>query len=111
MNNFNKLTDAELERLALIGEECSEVGQIIGKIIRHGFDRYHPNGGVSNREHLQKEIGDALGVIDFAIKRGDLDLEDIEYHRRNKMKNTAPYLHHNEINDSEVLHMDDNNHE
>ena len=33
---FNGLTPAEAERLALLMEECGEVVQIIGKVLRHG---------------------------------------------------------------------------
>jgi hypothetical protein len=38
--SFNQLTDAEAERLALLAEECGEVVQVIGKILRHGYESY-----------------------------------------------------------------------
>lgn len=41
--HFNGLTPAEAERLAMLSEECGEVIQIIGKILRHGYDSYHPD--------------------------------------------------------------------
>ena len=37
MNNFNQLTPAETERLAILAEECGEVIQAVGKILRHGY--------------------------------------------------------------------------
>ena len=37
-NHFNKLTEAEQERLVILAEECSEVIQIVCKILRHGYD-------------------------------------------------------------------------
>lgn len=43
MKFSNNLSDAELERLAYLAEECGEVQQIIGKIIRHGYESYSPN--------------------------------------------------------------------
>lgn len=95
--NFNKLTDAELERLTLIGEECSEVSQAVCKATRHGLECCHPVTLITNRNNIEKEIGDALGVIDFAIKNGDFNLQNIEHYRRIKMAKTAQYLHHNTI--------------
>ena len=35
-DHFNNLTPGEAERLAILAEECGEVIQIIGKILRHG---------------------------------------------------------------------------
>lgn len=34
---FNGLSPAEVERLALLAEECGEVIQTVGKILRHGY--------------------------------------------------------------------------
>ena len=39
MEHFNGLTPAEAKRLALLAEECGEVLQAIGKVLRHGFGR------------------------------------------------------------------------
>lgn len=53
--HFNQLTPAEAERLALLAEECGEVIQAIGKILRHGYESRHPDGGPTNREALERE--------------------------------------------------------
>lgn len=58
MEHFNRLTPAEAERLALLAEECGEVIQAIGKVLRHGFESTHPDGGPTNRESLERECGD-----------------------------------------------------
>lgn len=43
MSDFtNNLTAAEQERLAILAEEMGEALQIIGKIIRHGYESYNP---------------------------------------------------------------------
>jgi hypothetical protein len=42
--HFNGLTPAEAERLALLAEECGEVIQAIGKVLRHGYESRHPYG-------------------------------------------------------------------
>lgn len=64
MNHFNKLTPAEAERLAMLAEECGEVIQVVGKILRHGYDSYHPvNPRVSNRDLLAKELRDVNAIL------------------------------------------------
>ena len=60
----NNLTPAEAERLAMLAEECAEVIQVIGKILRHGYESHHPETtGVTNRDLLNAEINDISGVI------------------------------------------------
>ena len=36
MDNFNRLSPAEYERLAILAEEMGEAQQALGKIMRHG---------------------------------------------------------------------------
>src|SRR5574343_752810 len=38
-NHFNRLSEAELERLAILIEECGEVAQAACKVIRHEIGR------------------------------------------------------------------------
>lgn len=69
--HFNGLTPAQAEALALLSEECNEVGQIIGKILRHGLHSCHPdNPGVTNATMLEKEIADVHAAIDILIRDG-----------------------------------------
>jgi hypothetical protein len=77
MKNFsNELTPAQAEALALLAEECGEVVQIVGKILRHGLYSYHPNDpGVSNAMHLEHEIADVRAAIEILI-RDRVVLED-----------------------------------
>lgn len=72
MQHFNKLTPAEAERLAMLAEECGEVVQVIGKILRHGYESYHPKdlfngypkpGAETNRDLLANEVCDLLAVV------------------------------------------------
>lgn len=57
-------TDAERERLEMLVEECSEVIQVATKILRHGWENYHPDDAnrVSNRSQLRREVTDAMAV-------------------------------------------------
>lgn len=94
--HFNGLTPAEAERLAILAEECGEVVQAIGKILRHGYDSYHPdypNGG-NNRSLLEKEIGDLSAAID--IMRWERDIRDQGVHDAadRKLKRIGQWLHH-----------------
>lgn len=92
-NHFNELTPAEQERLVLVNEECGEVIQIISKILRHGYESYHPdNPSDSNRDLLAKELGDLQHVIERIWV--DVDARDIEYAKDQKEKNVVKYLHH-----------------
>lgn len=64
MQHFNQLTPAEAERLAMLAEECGELVQVVGKILRHGYESYHPeNPTETNRDLLANEVCDLLAVI------------------------------------------------
>ncbi len=105
MNNkhFNKLTPAEAERLALLVEECAEVIQIVGKILRHGYESYNPGdkNRVTNRNLLERELGD-LGEIVRLIgeESGDLDITKIAEWQLCKQESMKRYLHHQQ----EIVH-------
>lgn len=61
----NDLTPAQAERLAILAEECGEVVQAIGKILRHGYESCHPcdTAGPNNAEYLLKEVFDLRAAI------------------------------------------------
>ena len=62
-DHYNGLTPAQAERLAMLAEECAEVIQIVGKILRHGYDSFDPaNPEVSNRPILTGELTDVAAV-------------------------------------------------
>lgn len=68
------MTESERERLAMLSEECGEVVQIIGKILRHGYKSYHPDDPdkTPNSLHLEREIEDVLVVVNMMIRAGDI---------------------------------------
>lgn len=92
---FNGLTPAEHERLSLLFEECGEVIQIVGKIMRHGFNSCHPEGVTTNRELLEKELGHVAFAASFMCQHGDIEEMEVTRHTKAKEKNVNPYLHHN----------------
>ena len=70
--HFNRLTPAEAERLAMLAEECADAIQVIGKILRHGYDSHHPNEpNVTNRQLLVAELRDVNAVLG-AMGRAEL---------------------------------------
>ena len=94
---FNQLTPAEIERLAILAEECGEVIQIIGKVLRHGYESTNPQQKHlgTNRDMLTKEIGDVLMAADFIIDFGDVDRQRVLINMQEKYDRIRPYLHHN----------------
>jgi len=99
-DHFNNLTPGEAERLALLLEEMGEAQQIIGKILRHGYDSTHPDGGPTNRQLLETEIGHVEHSIYRLHEAEDLDplrvLEAVD----EKAAKIGQYLHHQEPSDA-----------
>jgi hypothetical protein len=72
-DHFNRLTPAEAERLAMLAEEASEIVQIVGKILRHGYNSRHPQDpSQTNRRLLDGELRDLIAVHIHMMSAGDL---------------------------------------
>ncbi len=95
--HFNLLEPDELERLAVLSEECGEVIKAVGKILRHGYESQNPHGNATtNRETLEREIGDVIFAIDMMVKRGDISDSKIGSWAKDKELNIKQWLHHQE---------------
>lgn len=93
--HFNQLTPAEHERLALLMEEMGEAIQVIGKIMRHGYNSHHPKRiGVTNRRLLEYELGDVRHSMIRLCDAGDLDKAVIHEAADRKAERVKQYLHH-----------------
>lgn len=96
--HFNELDEAEQERLAILAEECAEVGHIICKILRHGYQSTNPKDCIlprkTNREILELELGDLMHAICRLTEAGDLSGASIDMRAEWKRSAIAPYLHH-----------------
>lgn len=108
MNTVNKFFDgkrppdlsvAEIERLALLTEELGEAQQIIGKILRHGYESYNPFDGrkIINRSLLENELGDVSFAMELMFARNDINYREVWRHRDEKALTVQKYLHHNFI--------------
>lgn len=93
----NGLTDAQVEALSILAEECGETVQRIGKVLRHGLTSPRPSTGELNAELLQDEIGDICAILDVLA---DLEViqEDSVYRRQEwklrKFRDEPERLHH-----------------
>lgn len=92
------MTEAELERLAILVEEAAEVQQIAMKIIRHGYSSCNPfdNNATPNRELLNKELGDLMYAVELMTAYYDVNPSAIAEHKANKRSKISQYLHFNE---------------
>lgn len=99
MASFNNLSPAEAERLAILAEECGEVVQIVGKILRHGYDNHHPDDppAKTNRAALERELSDVYAIIDWMAEVEDISGHTVGAKLQAKRKRMAPYLHHNRL--------------
>lgn len=97
MDNVNKLTNKELEALSLLAEECGEVIQVIGKILRHGLNS-NWEGSLTNRELLEIEVGDmflAAGITSALM----LDFNAIQRRTEAKPEKLRKFLHYIDLDE------------
>lgn len=94
--HFNGLSESEHERLSILMEECGEVQQVIGKIMRHGYESYNPNdiNQITNRNLLEKEIADIGVAVNMMELSFDINRNSIDSHYQNKKISIRKYLHH-----------------
>ncbi len=98
--SFNQLTPAQAERLAMLAEECAEVIQIVGKILRHGYESHHPDDPKTTNLHLLiKELSDVNGVL-HAMGKEELLNANINYSPSTVWKNKLKYTHHQNGSDA-----------
>lgn len=83
---------AQTERLQILTEECGEVIQAISKIKRFGFNQGFPGKDRTNKEDLEKELGDLICAVNRMIDAGDIDRNKIERYAELKKISAIPYL-------------------
>lgn len=92
--HFNALSPGEAELLACLAEEAAEVIQVVGKILRHGYESTYPECGTSNRDMLERELGDFRAITSMMVHRGHLCGAQIISAKEAKKKRVQKYLHH-----------------
>ncbi len=100
VKNYNTLTAAETERLALLAEECGECIQAVCKILRHGYSNYDQTCTKTyqiNRTSLECKISDIRVAVCLLTSSNDLSEQRIREHKDVKVKKIRHYLHHQEL--------------
>lgn len=94
MESFNNLSPGQAERLALLIEELSEAIQAACKILRHGYDNFHPDiPEVTNKFDLEKELGHVRAAINLMLP-SDLDEFTVDLYKTRKLKSVKQWMHH-----------------
>lgn len=78
------------ESLVLLTEECSEVIKEATKTLRFGLDSTYT--GKTNKENLETEIGDLIGVIHLIIVEAKLGEDTIKKAVEKKFKKLEKYM-------------------
>lgn len=82
--------------LTKLGEECNEVGQMTSKTIIFGAGEHLPGHPRNNKERLEAEIIDFLGVVKMLQDDGVIDLDrpdvlDLIHAKINKVEKYMKY--------------------
>ena len=96
MSDANKLSDAQIERLSILSEECGEVILAIGKILRHGYHSKNPDlpsGGRDNKRDLERELGHVFASVEILNRAGDVNLFEIVEESATKIVKIKAWLH------------------
>ena len=81
------ITVKQNEIMDISQEECAEVIQAISKIRRFGLNSEH--NGVTNKEHLEEEVGDLRCMLDLLEEFGLVDgmaVKRYSINKRNKLQ-------------------------
>jgi NTP pyrophosphatase (non-canonical NTP hydrolase) len=76
----------EKEVMDILQEECAEVIQAVSKCSRFGIDNYKPGKPLTNREHLEEELGDLLAMVDIMKEMGIVSWGNLEVAKQAKIE-------------------------
>jgi len=80
------VNDRTQEILLILQEECAEVTQAVSKCFRFGIDNVKPGRPLTNRQHLENELGDLLAMVDLLKQFNEIDLNNIEKAKHEKFE-------------------------
>lgn len=78
----------------MLAEELAEVQQIVGKILRHGRYSVYPEGGPTNKEYLESELGDVQAILRLMRCAGEVDTVKVQVACKDKLDRLQKYTHH-----------------
>jgi NTP pyrophosphatase (non-canonical NTP hydrolase) len=76
----------ENEIMDILQEECAEVIQAVSKVRRFGIDNCKPGKSLTNREHLEEELGDLLAMVDIMLDQDIIAWGNLEVAKKAKIK-------------------------
>jgi NTP pyrophosphatase (non-canonical NTP hydrolase) len=76
------MIEKQNEIMAITQEECAEVIQAVSKVMRFGFDTTYKD--VSNKSHLEEEIGDLLCMFQLMEEAEMIDWTLVSLHAQRK---------------------------
>ena len=97
------VTQEEAERLHILAEESAEIIQIVGKILRFGYESSNPLKAVgkiparSNRSLLEMELGHHLQIKTMMLQAGDMRAHNIILAAELKHHDIGHWLRHQDI--------------
>ena len=102
--HFNGLSPEVAELLAVLAEECAEVIQEVGKVLRHGI-RVNPyskediENGTLNVAHLSQEVSDVYTIVGALCELGLLNDAEIKRGIKGKISRLCipGILHHSSL--------------
>ena len=82
------MNDKTKEIMDITAEECAEVIVAISKISRFGIDKFKPMTvrPLTNRQHLEEEIGDLLAMVDLLEEFSIVDMKSVNTARIAKIE-------------------------
>jgi len=90
------LSPAEIERLDLLVEECSEVIKAVQKIKRFGYWSTHGGSHPPNIKDLIEECGDVLAILTLIRVAGDgdgeINMDSLDSARLEKLQRMRPFV-------------------
>lgn len=99
-HHFNRLSPEVAELLAILAEECGEVAQRVGKVLRHGLrvNPYEPDGA-TNAAKLEDELADIRAICGLLGRLGVIDLNRIGLLQAPKLEKLRrpDILHHSSL--------------
>ncbi len=98
--------------LAILAEESGEIVQIVGKVLRFGYESTNPYDAsptpVSNLDLLHEEVGDVQAAAEFAVERGLLNKKKLAERKKwklAKLRAKAPPVYNPETASIETVYL------
>ena len=90
----NSLNEAQVERLVIMQEAAAEVIHACSKILRYGYDSYHPSTKMTNSDALHAELADFVWLFNKFAAEGEISKERVHQMLEAKARLKKAYTKH-----------------